>query len=282
MYRTGKSYLLNRMLLDRAHGFSVGPSINPCTKGLWMWSQPLKSLSEEGMPIMVVDTEGFGAFDEDQNHDIRIFTLSILISSFFIYNSVGSIDENSIQSLSFVINLSKHIQMKMSENKFKNDKAETEDLSSIFPNFLWVLRDFSLQLINDDGEVITPKEYLENVLEERTKGAPSDDNKNKIRKLIKSYFKDRDCHTLVRPLTGEAMLQNLENIPFEDLRPEFVDSVFKLRRKVLTRVKPKSLKGKNLNGEMFVEIIKYKLNKIGHLSIPLMLVRFRILRTHGI
>lgn len=32
MYRTGKSYLLNRMLLNRSDGFGVGPSINPCTK----------------------------------------------------------------------------------------------------------------------------------------------------------------------------------------------------------------------------------------------------------
>ena len=31
MYRTGKSYLLNRMLLNRSGGFSVGPSMNPCT-----------------------------------------------------------------------------------------------------------------------------------------------------------------------------------------------------------------------------------------------------------
>lgn len=122
-----------------------------------MWSAPLNSLSDDNMPIIVIDTEGFGAFDEDHNHDVRIFTLSILLSSFFIYNSVGSIDENSIQSLSFVINLSKHIQMKMSDNKYKNDKNETEDLSSIFPNFLWVLRDFSLQLINDEGEEISAK-----------------------------------------------------------------------------------------------------------------------------
>lgn len=32
MYRTGKSYLLNRMLLNRSQGFGVGPTINPCTK----------------------------------------------------------------------------------------------------------------------------------------------------------------------------------------------------------------------------------------------------------
>lgn len=35
MYRTGKSYLLNKVLLNRQKnesGFGVGPSINPCTK----------------------------------------------------------------------------------------------------------------------------------------------------------------------------------------------------------------------------------------------------------
>ena len=42
MYRTGKSYLLNRMLLNRSDGFGVGPTINPCTKGVWMWSRPVE------------------------------------------------------------------------------------------------------------------------------------------------------------------------------------------------------------------------------------------------
>ena len=55
---------------------------------------------------------------------------------------------------------------------------------------------------------------------------------------------------------GEEQLQSLEKVSLENLRPEFVDAVFKLRKKVLNKVKPKSLKGKNLNGEMFVNIIK--------------------------
>lgn len=43
-YRTGKSFLLNRILLDQhdESGFGVGPTINPCTKGLWMWSKPFE------------------------------------------------------------------------------------------------------------------------------------------------------------------------------------------------------------------------------------------------
>lgn len=111
MYRTGKSYLLNRMLLDRCGGFGVGPTINPCTKGVWMWGKPVDGLTPEGDPIkvLILDTEGLGALDEDSNHDVRIFSLAILLSSYFIYNSMGSIDETALQNLSLVINLTKHI-----------------------------------------------------------------------------------------------------------------------------------------------------------------------------
>lgn len=174
MYRTGKSYLLNRMLLNREKGFSVGPTVNPCTKGLWIWSKPIYGVDDNGkrLPLLLIDTEGFGAFDEDTNHDIRIFTLAILLCSYFVYNSLGSIDENAIQSLSFVINLSKHIQLKANNNKNdagnksvhglfdrKNSENEIdhEEMSNLFPSFLWVLRDFALQLVDENGETITAK-----------------------------------------------------------------------------------------------------------------------------
>ena len=32
MYRSGKSYLLNRVLLNQSRGFDVGHTINACTK----------------------------------------------------------------------------------------------------------------------------------------------------------------------------------------------------------------------------------------------------------
>lgn len=57
--------------------------------------------------MIIVDTEGLGAYDEDENHDAKIFLLALLLSSLLIYNSVGTIDENALNSLSLVINLSK-------------------------------------------------------------------------------------------------------------------------------------------------------------------------------
>jgi hypothetical protein len=35
------------------------------------------------------------------------------------------------------------------------------------------------------------------------------EEKNRIRKMIKSFFKDRDCFTMVRPVENEVDLQNL-------------------------------------------------------------------------
>lgn len=32
LYRTGKSYLLNRVILNRSQGFGIGNTINACTK----------------------------------------------------------------------------------------------------------------------------------------------------------------------------------------------------------------------------------------------------------
>ena len=59
--------------------------------------------------MLVVDSEGIGGLDEDNNHDMRIFSLALLLSSYFIYNSTGSIDENALNNLSLVVNLTKHI-----------------------------------------------------------------------------------------------------------------------------------------------------------------------------
>lgn len=36
--------------------------------------------------------------------------MALLLSSYFIYNSVGNIDEKAIQNLSLIINLSKLLQ----------------------------------------------------------------------------------------------------------------------------------------------------------------------------
>ena len=69
-----------------------------------------------------MDTEGLGSLDEDNNHDMRVFSLALLLSSTFIYNSVGNIDEGALQSLNLLVGLTKNIQVKAAQsnqNMFK-------------------------------------------------------------------------------------------------------------------------------------------------------------------
>jgi hypothetical protein len=75
-----------------------------------------------------------------------------------------------------------------------------------FPSFMWVVRDFALRLLDQYGNPINSKEYLENALKEQKGTSENIEKKNKIRRLIVNFFTDRDCYTMVRPTEEEKDL----------------------------------------------------------------------------
>ena len=267
-YRTGKSFLLNRVILNtqQTSGFGVAPTFKPCTKGIWIWSEPLiieNNNCPKKFPCFLIDTEGLGGYDEEINHDSKIFLIAILISSLFIFNSFGAIDEIAINSLSFILNLSKIIKIKSLSH---NDREE--ELAEYFPSFLWLLRDFSLKLEDLDGNKITEKEYLESALENKMGNDDIINEKNRVRNLIKTFFPDRDCFTMVRPVEKESDLQNLQNLPDEMLRKEFLDQARKFREKVYRLATPKSFRKRALTGNMLIELVENILESINAGAIP--------------
>ena len=213
MYRTGKSYLLNKVILRSERGFGVAPTINACTKGIWIFGKPFRVKLEDGRfaNLIVMDSEGLGALDQDSGHDCRIFALVLLLSSMFLYNSVGTIDENAISSLSLVINLTRHIKVKQGkysdDNESDEEEEDPEELAKFFPSFLWVLRDFALELVNTMGEDISPHEYLENSLANHKGISDEVERKNRVRRMIKQFFPERNCFPLVRPLVNEGNIK---------------------------------------------------------------------------
>ena len=308
LYRTGKSFLLNRVILQRP-GFSVGSTVNACTKGIWMWSEPIISIDSttgRSIKVLVIDTEGIGAPTADASHDTRVFSLALLLSSFFVYNSVGNIDEQALSNLSLVTNISKEIRASAAsthdhtlkavtkieseeddddsddndddddeeeeEETDKNDEPTNQvksatinmttsklqnrgdqnsaDFHEFLPAFLWVLRDFALQLQDRDGHEIEAEQYLENALEEST--GRNSAGKNRIRECLKQFFPERGCVTLVRPCLDEKNLQKLDSLPDSSLRPEFMRQARKLRERIMTEAaqRPLTMQGKELSGSM--------------------------------
>lgn len=127
---------------------------------------------------------------------MKIFALSVLLSSVFIYNSLGHIDEKALENISLVLNLTNNICVR------KDSKNEDHDIGQFFPHFYWVLRDFSLDL---KGK--TEKDYLE----EQLAPVSNDDKdpKNAVRQKIKKFFTFRRCECFVRPLIDEKKLAHI-------------------------------------------------------------------------
>ena len=73
-------------------------------KGLWIWPELLEiDKNGEKISVLIIDTEGIGACEEEETHDTKIFLIAMLLSSYFIYNSMGNIDEKAIQNLSLIV-----------------------------------------------------------------------------------------------------------------------------------------------------------------------------------
>jgi hypothetical protein len=50
--------------------------------------------------------------ERDINVDLKIFSLSILLSSVFVYNSLGHIDEKALENMSYVLRVSENMRMR--------------------------------------------------------------------------------------------------------------------------------------------------------------------------
>ncbi|CAO2823888.1 unnamed protein product [Amaranthus hypochondriacus] len=261
--RQGKSFILNQ-LLGRSSGFQVAATHKPCTKGLWLWSVPLKRTALDGTEysLILLDSEGIDAYDQTGTYSTQIFSLAVLLSSMFIYNQMGGIDEAALDRLSLVTEMTKHIRVRAS-----GGKTSASELGQFAPIFVWLLRDFYLDL-TEDNRKITPRDYLELALRPVQGGGKDVSAKNEIRESIRALFPDRECFTLVRPLNNESQLQRLDQISLEKLRPEFRSGLDALTRFVFERTRPKQVGATVMNGPMLAGLTLSFLDALNHGAVP--------------
>jgi len=123
--------------------------LEPCTEGLWVWAVDKAkvdpALGAKDATVILLDTEvrpsarlrgrrghlanhaagrpgrthvrcqGLGSYKKTETHDIKIFALAVLLSSHFIYNSLGTIDDSAMDKLSLVVELTKYIRSRSDE-----------------------------------------------------------------------------------------------------------------------------------------------------------------------
>lgn len=254
-YRTGKSFLLNRLLnLNEHNGFNVSASVNACTKGLWIWSKPVY-IPKDNLNIIFMDTEGLDSVDRNSDTDARLFALTVLLSSYFIYNSIGAIDELSINTLSLITYLIKTVALE--ENKALVSEYQ---LSQFAPKLLWILRDFILEIKDAQGRSVTAPQYLESALVDVTpaaKGSSRDTQKSyQIRQSLVNFFKNRDCMTMVRPVNDEGDLRNIQHLRDDQIRPDFLFAMNAIRNKIYKNCTQKIINGVGMNTNMLVVYLR--------------------------
>ncbi|CAI5470605.1 unnamed protein product [Closterium sp. Yama58-4] len=320
--RQGKSFILNQ-LLGRSSGFTVGPTHRPCTKGLWIWSSPVKVTAPDGSSyhLLLLDSEGIDAYDQTcpspASHNLpphgpselphvqgtystQIFSLAVLLSSLFVYNQMGGIDESSLDRLSMVTEMAKHIQVRANTagaaggpgaGAAAGSSSATQELGLFSPVFFWLLRDFYFDL-TEDGRVITPRDYLETALQSMAEGSESARaknqsmaegslsarGKNQIRESIRSLFPDRDCFALVRPISNERLLQKLDHLPMDQLRPEFKQGLDAFTQAVFARARPKRVGGTVMTGPMLAGLTQTYIQALNNGAVPTILNSWLCLR----
>ncbi|XP_041026148.1 guanylate-binding protein 1-like [Juglans microcarpa x Juglans regia] len=261
--RQGKSFILNQ-LLGRSSGFQVASTHRPCTKGLWLWSTPLKRVALDGTEfnLLLLDSEGIDAYDQTGTYSTQIFSLAVLLSSMFIYNQMGGIDEAALDRLSLVTQMTKHIRVRAS-----GGRTSASELGQFSPIFVWLLRDFYLDLVEENRR-ITPRDYLELALRPVQGGGKDIASKNEIRDSIRALFPDRECFTLVRPLNNESDLQRLDQISLDKLRPEFRSGLDALTKFVFERTRPKQVGATVMTGPILVGITESYLEALNNGAVP--------------
>ncbi|KAM4651720.1 guanylate-binding protein 7-like [Discoglossus pictus] len=263
LYRTGKSYLLNR-LAGKTSGFPLGSTVESKTKGIWMWCVPHPM--NPGLTLVLLDTEGLGDVQKgDRKNDTWIFSLAVLLSSTLVYNSMGTIDNYAIENLHFVTELADFIKVKSNEDEYEDDS----NLVQFFPHFVWVVRDMTLKLEMDNCK-LTADQYLEKALELKKGVKKSISEYNLPRQCIRKYFPSRKCFTFVRPISDNNF-DKLESIKQQDLDRQFVQQSLNFCDHILNTAAVKVVKGGHrLTGKLFGILVQTYVKTIQSGEVPCM------------
>ncbi|XP_034356131.1 guanylate-binding protein 2-like [Arvicanthis niloticus] len=265
LYRTGKSYLMNKLAGKRS-GFSLGSTVQSHTKGIWMWCVPHPK--KAGQTLVLLDTEGLEDVEKgDNQNDCWIFALAVLLSSTFVYNSIGTINQQAMDQLHYVTELTDLIKSKSSPDQSGID--DSANFVGFFPTFVWALRDFSLEL-EVNGKLVTADEYLEHSLTLKKGADKNTKSFNEPRLCIRKFFPKRKCFIFDRPAQRKQLCK-LETLPEEQLCSEFVEQTAEFTSYIFNYSAVKTLSGGIIvNGPRLKSLVQTYVSAISSGTLPCM------------
>ncbi|XP_051021685.1 guanylate-binding protein 1-like [Acomys russatus] len=264
LYRTGKSYLMNK-LAGKKTGFALGSTVQGHTKGIWMWCVPHPQKTDH--TLVLLDTEGLCDVEKgNSQNDCWIFALAILLSSTFVYNSTGAINQQAMDQLHYVTELTDRIRTRSSPDQ-DGGVEDSADFVSFFPDFVWTLRDMTLRL-EADGQSLMADEYLENSLKLKKGACQGDKNYNLPRLCIRKFFPKKRCFVFYPP-THWKKLSELESLWDDELDSDFVQQVAEFCSFIFSSSKVKALPGGiKVNGAQLGVLVQTYVDTISSGIVP--------------
>ena len=242
-YHSGKSFLLNA-LIGRTDIFSVGPKTSPETRGIWLCRTDRKSAS--GEEIWLLDSEGFFGPRVPESYDAKIFTVSALLSSHILYNSVKVIDQQAVDMLE---TLTRQAQLFSVKTEEPTELENSFLMQNQFPPLTWIVEDF----VQEEGRTSNPDDFY-------SKWVRSFMAKDEV-PILYRVFPNLEVKTLFLPATGKFQLQDLSKLSWDELTPEFRSEISRLRLSLFDSIKSKSWGGSAKALVNFVQFVVSGLNK---------------------
>uniref|UniRef100_A0A671L2B7 Guanylate-binding protein 1-like n=1 Tax=Sinocyclocheilus anshuiensis TaxID=1608454 RepID=A0A671L2B7_9TELE len=257
LYRTGKSYLMNH-LAGQQSGFALGSTIESKTKGIWMWCVPHPN--KEGHTLVLLDTEGLGDVAKGCTHFREILYIYIYIHfTRCCY---------SLMCCSYVVELAEHIKIRSTEAADDEEEEEDSEFVRFFPSFIWVVRDFTLDL-EIDGKKVTDDDYLEFALNLRKGVSKKIRDYNLPGECIKRYFPSRKCFVFPFPANSHQDMTRLEILQDQDLAQQFLEVTGHFCDYMFVNSDVKRLKGGHIvTGRLLGPLVEIYVDTISSGEVP--------------
>ncbi|CAK0890759.1 unnamed protein product [Prorocentrum cordatum] len=167
-------------------------------------------------------------------------TLCALLSSVFVMNSSGRLDDDVFSALAPICRL--------------DANAEERGGEPCRPELLWLLRDLPPEELVESAD-----DHLESALYSTAAGrdATSRQPAREVRQGLLKFFRHRGCVALPPPVPG-AQLHQLDQLPFSALSDEFRGGLERLRSHLVAGclANPKAVGGQPLGCLSFVALLR--------------------------
>ncbi|CAK4184564.1 unnamed protein product [Aphanomyces euteiches] len=229
---SGKTALLREILSasltdDQATANELGPS--PSNRpGVWMYVE--ETSYAHAKRVVYLDVSSYG---ENEGLDALLFGITACLSSNVVNCSVGQIDENAFDSLSFL-----------------QHAVEVLGEKPSLPLLTWIVRELATKdvkaIVNSsDPSADLDQLYLQAVLNPRTSPFTS----SLPWQILTSFFPKRNASIL--PLSTS---------------PAYVKKVQRLHKTLIETSKPKTINGVELHGSLFCHLLSKLLGKTTHIT----------------